>query len=461
MFSKGLNSIKKLINWYRSVWLGITFMLFSAGLTKKVSAPTGHQIDDIKESGFIGKTQILNTNYLYKKALVANELHADGHYHEASKIHRDLLESVYEVNRIEDSNWTPQFLSYYFGAFLGHRALTGILLAAQETGIIKKAKRILPFAGDVNGEQLEILFKNNSDIELVRSDFGLKFLEGPLNWHLSERLWMIKTDKGFMETQDFVDKTFSRAEELGIESLFEIDPNYEDKAQQELEWMGLPPGKEFVALHVRKKVWNNFDIRQARIENYLDSVKELIDQGFYVVQIGTDPQSPILENERVIVVQGNDQMPRFLTPYVLARSKFLINTSSGPSYLAALYGTPVLQTNVVAFGKSSPTLSRNSLHLPKKWIYNGAKLSLFELLSKPQGYSYRHIDDLNKKGFNVVENSSKEIYSATIDMLNNTREKSFEKFEWDKVSAIRRELKSPCNGEIAPSYLQENQSWFL
>lgn len=458
---KGIDSIKRIIRQYRSIWSAITFMFFSAGLIKKVSVPTGQQIADLKESGFIGKAQTLDTNYLYKKTRFANELHADGHYHEASKVHGDLLESVYEANKIEVSDWTPQFLSYYFGAFLGHQALTGILLAAQEIGIIKKTKRILPFAGDVHAEQLEILFKNSVDIELVRSDFGLKFLEGPLNWHLSERLWMIKTNTGFMETQDFMDMTFSRIEELGIKSIFKIDPGYEEKAQQELVRMGLPLGKEFVALHVRKKVWNDFDIRQARIENYLESVKELVDQGFYVVQIGTDPQPPILDNEKVVVIQGNGIMPRFLTPYVLAKSKFLINTSSGPSYMAALYGTPVLQTNVVAFGKSSPTLSRNSIHLPKKWEYNGRKLSLFELLSKPQGYSYRHIDVLNKKGFNVIENSSKEIYYATLDILNLTREKRLEKFKWDKVSAIRQELKSPCNGEIAPSYLQENQSWFL
>jgi putative glycosyltransferase (TIGR04372 family) len=458
---KGSSPIIKIIQRYKSIWSGITFMLFSAGLIKSVSVPTGQQVDDIKESGFIGKTQTLDTNYLYKQSLLANELHADGHYHEASKIHRDLLESVYEANKIEDSFWTPQFLSYYFGAFLGHRAFTGIVLAAQDTGIIKKTKRTLPFAGNVNGEQLEIIFKNRKDIEFIRSDLGLKFLEGPLNWHLSERLWMIKTNVGFMETQDFVDKTFSRIEELGIESIFQIDPNYEDKAQQELEKIGLPSGREFIAIHVRKKDWNEFDIRQAQIQNYSNSVKELIDQGFYVVQIGTDPQTTILESERLIAVQGNNNMARFLTPYVLAKSKFLINTSSGPSYLAALYGTPVLQTNVVAFGKSSPTLSRDSIHLPKTWIYKGKKLSLFELLSKPQGYSYRHINVLNRKGFNVVENSSAEIYAATLDILNMTRKKKIEKFKSNQVNEIRLNLNSPCNGQIAPSYLQENQSWFL
>ena len=446
---------------YRSIWSGVTFALFSAGLIKRIAIPTGQQIADVKENGFIGRSQKIDTNYLYKQTLYANELHADGHYHAAIKIHRDVLESVYEANNIKDPYWAPQFLSYYFGAFLGHRALTGIILGAQQVGMIKKIKRILPFAGNVNGEQLEIIFKNNSDIELLRSDFGQRFLEGPLNWHLSERLWMIKTNTEFMETQDFVDKYFNRIEELGMKSSFKIDPNYEDKAQQLLEKMGLPIGMEFIALHVRNKVWNDFDIRKARIENYLDSVKELIGQGFYVVQIGTDPQSPILENEKVIVIQGNDDAPRFLTPYVLAKSKFLINTSSGPSYLAALYNTPVLQTNVVAFGKSSPTLSKNSIHLPKKWIYNGKNLSLYELLSKPQGYSYRHIDTLNKKGFNVVENSSKEIHAATVDILNMTREERIEKFKSETVSAIRQELKSPCNGEIAPSYLKENDSWFL
>ena len=78
---KGIDSIKRIIRQYRSIWSAITFMFFSAGLIKKVSVPTGQQIADLKESGFIGKAQTLDTNYLYKKTRFANELHADGHYH--------------------------------------------------------------------------------------------------------------------------------------------------------------------------------------------------------------------------------------------------------------------------------------------------------------------------------------------------------------------------------------------
>lgn len=441
--------------------LAILLMMFSTLLSKRITIPTGAQLEDLKQSGFFGANRDCKQRNLYKLASIANELHTDGKYHEAVRLQQEILESIYKKNNVDLNNHTPKFLSYYFGGFLGHRAFVGTILTAQEIGIINDVQRILPYAGDINESQLEILFNENNNIELIRSDNGLRFLEGPSNWHLSERLWMIKTKNGFMETQRFVDEVFMKLRDSKTSSALKLNSDYESKAQLELSKKGLPKGQEFVALHVRKKTWNKYDIRQAEISNYIASVKELLNQGLYVVQIGTDPQEPILNHDRIIVIQGDQELPRFLTPYVLSKCKFLINTSSGPSYLAALFGTPVLQTNVVAFGKSSPVFSNNSIHLPKTWILKGKKINLFELLNSDQGYSYRHLDTLNKSGFNLVENSSDEILGATHDILKMINGGNIEKILENEIKKIRNELKVPCNGDIAPSYLEKNQSWFI
>jgi putative glycosyltransferase (TIGR04372 family) len=451
--------IKKIFNRVQLITSALFYSLFIFTFSKKLTIPTGEQIDDLKHSGFFDNKNTIDVTKLYQDARLANKKHTEGNYKEATKIHQNILEEIYTFNNINESTWSPMFLSYYFGGFLGHRALIGVLLAAQKFGMVSPITRILPYSGEVNEQQLKILFDNNKDIEIVRSDSGHRFLEGPLNWHLSERLWMIKTNQGFLETQEFTDKVFRRLQELHINSVLELDYDYVFKSQQELEKLGLPKNQEFVALHVRKKTWNDFDIRQAKVEEYSASVKELLRLGYYVVQIGTDPQAPILGDKRVIIVQGDYDLPRFLTPYVLAKSKFLINTCSGPTYLAALFGTPVLQTNVIAFGKSAITLSNNSIHIPKKMMYKGRELSLYELLSSPQGYSYKNIKFLNQSGFDLIENSSEEILNATKDILQLIQGDSVELSGMSAVKAIRENLQVPTNGNIAPSYIEKNESW--
>ncbi len=441
--------------------VAIFFALFPFQYSGRLALPTGEQLEDIGATGFFGQGEKVSESNLYKSHREAIESHADGEYHKAVHIQREILRNVYRLNKIEDDSWNPKFLSYYYGGYLGHRALVGIILMAQKIGLISDTNRLLPYGGEVNEQQLKVLFQSCKNLELIRSDYGNRCLEGPLNWHLSERLWMIKTKTGFFETQQFVDDVFAAYNKSDMNSPIILDDEYLESARNKLENLGLPKDKLFVALHVRRKAWNAYDIRQAKIENYVDSVKEILNQGFYVLQFGTDSQVPILQDKRVLVIQGNHELPRFLTPYILSECEFLINTCSGPTYLAALLGTSVLQTNVIALGKCAPTLTRNSLHLPKRFLHKGNLLSLGEIFSSQCAYTFRSTQHLKHQGYEVLENSSDEILSATLDILQITKGENLENKAMCDVAKLRRELNVPTNGVIAPSFLNDNHQWLF
>jgi putative glycosyltransferase (TIGR04372 family) len=440
---------------------GVLLSLVSSSVERRLTLGTGEQLDDITNSGFLGKVKIDTATALYQRSREANLLYSQGHYSDAVRIHHDCLQDVYRINEVTDQDWTPKFLSYYFGAFLGHRALIALIIASQRMGFINSQPRVILHSGGQNEEQLKILFSNTPELTLLKSSFGYRTLEGPFNWHLSERLWMIKTREGFLETQRFTDYAFQKLNSMSIGTQFHFGEEYRNRSIQILEEHGLPSEQPFIALHVRKKNWNSNDIRKADIRNYIPAVYEALKRGYVVIQIGTDPQDAILNDPKVIVIQGDTGHSRFLTPFVLANAKLLINTCSGPSYLAAIFGTPVLQTNVIAFGKSATTLSPGSIHLPKKWVSKGKKVGLYDLLTSPLGYSYQNLKKLYESEIIVEENSASEIANATSEILDWIELGKSALVGDTRVNEIRNEAKAPTHGTVSSSFLVDHGHWFL
>jgi putative glycosyltransferase (TIGR04372 family) len=420
----------------------------------------GGFVNDIKSSGFFGRSGIVDASKLYQLAQTGHRLHEIGRYHDAVKVHEECLHNVYALNEINQETWSPRFLSYYFGAFLGHQAFTGLVLKGQDLGLVNQKQRVLPYSSTINGQQLNTLFDRRKDLELMPALYSDRFMEGPLNWCHSERLWMINTKEGFMEMQKYVDVVFKHLAESTNIGYLKLGEAYTSLVRDKLEHLGLPKFQPFVALHVRKKTWNPNDVRQADIKSYRLSVNELIRQGYFVIQFGTDPQIPAMSRRELVVIQGDNDFTRFVTPYLLSNCEFLVNTSSGPSYLSALFGRSVLQTNVVAFGKSAPYFGSKSFHLPKKWFIKGRQLSLTEILGSSWGYSYLHLDKLADSDIEVLENSPEEILDATIDILKS--ETGEIKCSLHKaVEDVQRNNKVPTTGRIAPSFLERNQDWLF
>lgn len=326
--------------------------------------------------------------------------------------------------------------------------------------MIPQTHRTLFINSSEDRSQLDILYSGKSSLEILELVDGGKFLDTPNFWHLSERLKVIKTKDSFITDIDLTEKVNAKRIELNFQPFITLDQKYIESAENLLDSLGLPINLPFVALHVRNKSkFNLDDTRKAGIKNYEMAISELISRNYWIVQFGTDDQSIVLQHPKVIQIPSNS-MSVHLTPYIIANAEIFITSNSGPTHLAPLFNTPVLQTNVIALGKNICSLTGKSLHLPKKWKRAGSFLSLNKLLNSPEGYSDTGIRYLNKKGIDLIENSPTEIYEGVLDILNYL-ETSKEFSYREQVDKIRLNHNSPVRGLFAPSFVSANESWFL
>jgi len=422
---------------------------------------TKNQIKDFRQSGLFGKTTKLNVAEIYFKMNEADSLDANGYYFKATNLRQEIIEHVYLSNNVDLLSWQPKWLSSGYSRAIGHRALIGLLLSAQEIGVIPQTHRTLFINSSEDRSQLDILYSGKSSFEILELVDGDKFLDTPNFWHLSERVKVIKTKDSFITDIDLTEKVNAQRIELNSQPFITLDQKYIENAENLLGSLGLPVNSPFIALHVRNKSkFSSDDTRKAEIKNYEMAISELINRDYWIVQFGTDDQNIVFHHPKVIQIPSSNSMSVYLTPYVIANAEIFITSNSGPTHIAPLFNTPVLQTNVIALGKNICSLTGKSLHLPKKWKRAGSFLSLNELLNSPEGYSDTGIRYLNKKGIELIENSPTEIYEGVLDILNHLKT-SKEFLYKEQIDKIRLNHNSPVRGLFAPSFVNANESWFL
>lgn len=445
--------IKRQVQIFQALIVNVVFF-------KSASYPTNIQTREFLTSGFFGKNSHFDITKIYQQLELSYKKLRKGDYFVGVDIMRNCLQSVYEFYSIDLLTWTPPFVSQNFTKRIGHRGHLGALLVAQRLGLISAQKRLATVSpNDI--AQTKILFNNCSkELELIDTRKNSSILESPLDWHLSERLWLIKYNSDFIPGLEFTDRVFAEWNASTNPNYFSLNSQYQSEASDLLKSLGLPKDQPFISLHVRNKPWLN-DVRSASIENYKMACDGLIKLGYFIVQFGTDEQKPVLNNKKLIIVQGKNTFAEYLTPYILANSKFFINTCSGPTYIAPLYGTPVLQTNSVAIGITTPTLSKGSIHLPKTWEYKKHKLSFSEILNSRFGYYEGSATDFHRSGYIELENSQEEIYNAAVEIHTNITNGVTNNIFINQINEIRETLKSPVRGEISNSFIELNRDWFL
>ena len=95
---------------------------------------------------------------------------------------------------------------------------------------------------------------------------------------------------------------------------------------------------------LRQRDWD--DLRNARIETYHEAFMALVARGYTVVRLGDPTMTPVDDPRRG--GPGDVHGPhRSARGVVRAAQPFLIGCDSGPSWLAFLFGVPVLTVNAV------------------------------------------------------------------------------------------------------------------
>ena len=111
--------------------------------------------------------------------------------------------------------------------------------------------------------------------------------------------------------------------------------------------------KFIVTLHVREATVSQGRLygRNACISSYLPAIDEITQHGGLVFRIGNNRMTP-LRHPGVIDLTQEKDIPEWLHIYLIAKSRFMVATTSGPINVAAAFGVPILWTNMPDIGKA-------------------------------------------------------------------------------------------------------------
>jgi len=437
------------------------FVLFVAFfLTGKLQRPSSEFTHTLKRAELFSRNLGSNFFELSREWSNCFQLLNEGNYVKARDIRRAILEDIYSANELGEEYFPPILSNQFFGP-IGHHAFTGIHIAAQDLDLIPSGRRIGILSPDLRENNFVSLL--GSRLSYVNFKGGSVGTELPSNWHLSERMQMIRGHDSFIECYELVDEVFRLKKFSRNNPVFKCDNGYIQKSRNQLQSLGLGSSDWFVGLHVRDGSPTSA-LRNQKIDNYLPAIKEITRRGGWVIRIGGKGLPLFPKMDKVIDLVAQEDAALDLHLFVLSQCKFFIGTHSGPQWFPPLFGVPTLFTNHIAIGRCALTFSEHSFTIPKTAIKrDGTKTSLMELLESPLGFGELSLRDFEKRGFQILENSSVEILNGVLEMFDRVegRPLSREKELNNKVADIRNTFDWTSKGNLANSFLIENEGWFL
>lgn len=154
----------------------------------------------------------------------------------------------------------------------------------------------------------------------------------------------------------FATQTIQRIwDEQNRPPLIKINRKHKKSGNAYLKKVGLNDDDWFVTLHIRssntygdhqnKEEDNNNLVRDSDVADYTDAVKKITEAGGWVIRIG-DPNMPVFPKmERVVDYAHDDDRADWLDLFLIANSRFLMCSNSGPAIVATTLGTPIVAIN--------------------------------------------------------------------------------------------------------------------
>jgi putative glycosyltransferase (TIGR04372 family) len=387
----------------------------------------------------------------------------NGEYHQVVSKRIEIYEELYEKQKL-DKNYFPKILGSIWTNVIGHEALIGVLHLCANYNIVHEGKRDIQLIGSKNQSLLLGMYSNflnvnySDSVELDISNF-------PSQFHKFENLMLWKTKSNFEDNYALLDKVFKEYDNDKDSNLFEFSFDQEELYFNKLEQLGLPKKSWFIVIHVKETPKNTSGRRSASVKNFEKSCKYIIAQGGWVIQIGFKNSTKINLDKNYIDARGDSVELTNFHLFVLAKAKFYLGTMTGLNPTASLFKTPSLITNSVTLGRNTINYNAQTRYLPKTVLnlQNGQKLNFEKILQTREGFGDLDTKGLLEDSLSLIENSSEEIYNATLDFyqnLCNSKSQSKVSIELaNKVDKIRSRFAFTSTGLISESYLMNNPDW--
>jgi len=143
----------------------------------------------------------------------------------------------------------------------------------------------------------------------------------------------------------------------------------------------MPGDAWFVTMHARTPVFKNAEaFRDVEIEAFMDAERLVIDDGGWVVRIGSAKEPPMPIMKGLIDYTQSPRMSAQMDIFLMAGASLFLGSGSGPATIAEAFGVPLVLTNYLP----TATLyqSRRTLFIPRLMQYLDGKTpaELFEPL---------------------------------------------------------------------------------
>lgn len=352
---------------------------------------------------------------------MASAAYLQGKFEESIKFYETGLKLLQETSVKKGLNLFGLRIINEWGN-IGHIALFDVLVKLRMLGLLSQEKRVVFMRPEsvVNlcylnywRPYLDIVFLDNKEYR------SLKSFAYPIFEHLS----MFKLKQGF--TNMF--SCYNLAENLWVSEnrspLLELDEVDKERGFRVLGEWSIPSQAWFVCLHVREG-----DRRITRsgpdsdILTYIPAIKSIISRGGWVIRMGAPGMYPLPTIPGLVDYANTKYKSDWMDVFLWASCKFLIGTNSGPIGIPNTFGVPVLSTNATHIGLS--VNFKNSYMLPKLfWSRKENRFFTFkEMLDSPMGWTVSRV--FSGIECNLVDNTSEEIETAVIEMLDKLEKPS-------------------------------------
>jgi len=236
---------------------------------------------------------------------------------------------------------------------------------------------------------------------------------------------------------------------------FTLDQEDYEEGKKALKKFGLPDNAWYVTLHVREPGYRTEtakntteSFRNCNPLNYIRAIKKIISAGGWVFRMGDSSMTPLPKINQLIDYAHSPLKSEQLDVFLLASSKFLIGTSSGPMRVPSFFGVPIMLTNNIRH-QQYYSLKEKDLYLPRliKKISDKKNLKLEQMLSMPTNL-YENESQFKNAGLYWEENSPEDIEFSVMEMLDKVNQKNNSTF---KNSLTKEQLKFKKIAEIEGS----------
>ncbi len=254
----------------------------------------------------------------------------------------------------------------------------------------------------------------------------------------------------------------------------EFTQEEKDQAKSEMEKMGIKEGDSFICLLNRdqgylskifpSRDWDYHSYRNIDINDYMPTVEELTQKGYFVVRMGVVVNQLMkIKNSKVIEYSHRGFRTELLDIYLAAHCNFFLTSGSGLDAIPWFFKRPDIYTNIAHVELLISWPSNCLLIFRKYWLKKNKRfMSLKEMIESGAGRC-ECTEGFEKMGIELIKNTPEEIQEVVSEMdqrLKGTWKEQagdvqLQKEFWSHFESSP--LHGPIRAKIGSKFLRQNQ----